>query len=160
MVSCGDLGGGTSEATDLNDPINPNIKAQVVGNSTTASGDTHAFVWQLNASGHGVMTDLGTLGGANSWAVDINNNGLIVGRAETGATYTEGGLTYNVVHACAWYNNVIYDLGIHSNFYAYDLANPFPFSEAIAVNENNRIAGNSYSPNEHYRGFVLDAVLP
>jgi probable HAF family extracellular repeat protein len=92
--------------------------------------------------------------------VDINNNGLIVGRAETGATYTEGGLTYNVVHACAWYNNVIYDLGIHSNFYAYDLANPFPFSEAIAVNENNRIAGNSYSPNEHYRGFVLDAVLP
>ena len=146
MVSCGDLGGGTSEATDLNDPINPNIKVQVVGNSTTASGDTHAFVWQLDASGHGVMTDLGTLGGANSWAVDINNNGLIVGRAETGATYSEGGLTYNVVHACAWYNNVIYDLGIHNNFYAYDLANPFPFSEAIAVNENNRIAGNSTVP--------------
>lgn len=160
MVSCGDLGGGTSEATDLNYPIDPNIKVQVVGNSTTASGGTHAFVWQLNASGIGVMTDLGTLGGANSWAVDINNNGLIVGRAETGATYTEGGLTYNVVHACAWYNNVIYDLGIHSDFYDYDLANPFPFSEAIAVNENNRIAGNSYSPNQHYRGFIIDSPVP
>ncbi len=114
MISCGDLGGTTSEATDIN-----NLD-QVIGNSTTASGDTHAFVWQLNASGHGVMTDLGTLGGANSWAVDINNNGLIVGRSETGATYSEGGITYNIVHACAWYNNVIYDLGIHSDFYAYD----------------------------------------
>ena len=153
MISCGDLGGGTSEATDIN-----NLN-QVIGNSTTASGDTHAFVWRLNA-GVGVMTDLGTLGGANSWAVDINNNGLIVGRSETGATITEGNVTYNVVHACAWYNNIIYDLGIHSDFYDYDLANPFPFSEAIAVNDNNRIAGNSYSPNAHYRGFILDAVLP
>ena len=159
MVSCGDLGGGTSEATDINE------NDVVIGNSTTASGDTHAFSWQLSA-GVGVMTDLGTLGGANSWAVDINNydngNGysLIVGRSETGATYTEGGVTYNVVHACAWYNNVIYDLGIHKDFYDYSIANPIPFSEAIAVNDNNRIAGNSYSPNAHYRGFVLDAVLP
>ncbi len=154
MVSCGDLGGGTSEATDIN-----NLDV-VIGNSTTASGNTHAFSWQLNASGQGVMTDLGTLGGANSWALDINNNGLIVGNSETGETYTEGGVTYNVVHACAWYNNVIYDLGIHSDFYDYDLANPFPFSEAIAVNDNNRIAGNSYSPNQHYRGFILDSPVP
>jgi probable HAF family extracellular repeat protein len=153
MVSCGDLGGGTSEATDIN---NSDV---VIGNSTTAGGDTHAFSWRL-VNGVGVMTDLGTLGGANSWAVDINNNGLIVGKSETGATYTEGGVTYNVVHACAWYNNVIYDLGIHSDFYAYSLANPFPFSEAIAVNDNNRIAGNSYSPNEHYRGFILDSPVP
>ena len=154
MISCGDLGGGTSEATDINETD------QVIGNSTTASGNTHAFSWQLNASGIGVMTDLGTLGGDNSWAVDINNNGLIVGRSETGETITEGGITYNVAHACAWYNNVIYDLGIHSDFYDYGLANPFPFSEAIAVNDNNRIAGNSYSPNAHYRGFILDSPVP
>ncbi len=153
MISCGDLGGGTSEATDIND------SDVVIGNSTTASGNTHAFSWQL-VGGVGVITDLGTLGGANSWAVDINDNGLIVGRSETGATYTEGGVTYNVVHACAWYNNVIYDLGIHSDFYAYSLANPFPFSEAIAVNNNNRIAGNSYSPNAHYRGFIIDSPIP
>jgi probable HAF family extracellular repeat protein len=154
MVSCGDLGGGTSEATDINN------NDRVVGHSTTASGNTHAFSWRLNDSGVGVMTDLGTLGGDNSWAVDINDNNLIVGRSETGETYTEGGLTYNVVHACAWYNNVIYDLGIHSDFYSYDLADPFPFSEAIAVNNNNRIAGNSYSPNAHYRGFIVDSSVP
>ena len=150
MHALGHLGGGTSEAMDINN------SDFVIGNSTTASGSTHAFLWTPG----GGMIDLGTLGGANSWAVDINDNGLIVGNSETGATYTTGGITYNVVHAFAWYNNVIYDLGIHSNFYSYNLANPFPFSEAIAVNNNNRIAGNSYSPNAHYRGFILDAVIP
>lgn len=150
MYPCGTLGGSTSEATDLND------FDQVVGHSTTASGATHAFVWQLDASGQGVMTDLGTLGGENSYATAINNNGLIVGYAETGAIYSQGGVTQPIVHACAWYGNVIYDLGIHNDFYTFPFVEPYPFSEAIDVNDNNRIAGNSYTINQHYRGFVLD----
>ena len=102
MRSCGHLGGGTSAATDLNDPNPmPTGVVRVVGYSTTSSGATHAFVWTAN----GGMTDLGTLGGTNSWATAINNN-LIVGYSETGATYSQGGVTKKVVHACAWYNNV------------------------------------------------------
>jgi len=154
MYPCGDLGGGTSEATDLNE------NDQVVGNSTTASGATHAFLWQLNASEEGEMTDLGTLGGTNSYAVAINNNGLIVGYSETGDTYSQGSVTQPIVHACAWYGDVIYDLGVHNDFYDYPFVQPYPFSEAIGVNDNNRIAGNSYTINSHYRGFIIDVTLP
>jgi len=150
MYPCGTLGGSTSDATDLN------IHDQVVGFSTTATGATHAFVWVLDAGGVGSMTDLGTLGGTNSWATAINDNGLIVGYAETGEIYSQGGVTQPIVHACAWYGNVIYDLGIHNDFYTYPFVEPYPFSEAIDVNDNNRIAGNSYTLNQHYRGFVLD----
>ena len=154
MYPCGDLGGGTSEATDLND------SDQVVGSSTTSNGSTHAFLWELNASGQGEMVDLGTLGGSNSYAVAINNNGLIVGYSETGETYDQGGVTASIVHACAWYGNTIYDLGVHNDFYAYPFVESYPFSEAIDVNDDNRIAGNSYTINSHYRGFIIDAVLP
>jgi probable HAF family extracellular repeat protein len=50
---------------------------QVAGSSETASGEIHAFLWE-----DGVMTDLGTLPGANTIRVNgINNRGQIVGLA-------------------------------------------------------------------------------
>lgn len=58
------------------------------------------------------------------------------------------------VHACAWCGRVICDLGVHNDFYTY------PFGKAVAVNDNNRIAGNSFAFNSHYRDFILDATLP
>jgi probable HAF family extracellular repeat protein len=68
----GTLGGDYSEAFAIN------ALGQVVGASTTASGERHAFLW---TAGH--MRDLGTLGGTSSIARDINLRGQIVGSSTT-----------------------------------------------------------------------------
>lgn len=54
-----------------------NNQGQVIGNSMYIPGDPslHAFVWNQTDG----MLDLGLLGGTMSKALDINNNGVIVG---------------------------------------------------------------------------------
>ena len=71
-VDLGTLGGETTAPTDIN------ASGQIVGASSRADGNAHAFLWQ-----NGVMTDLGTLGGATSTANGINNVGLITGSSTT-----------------------------------------------------------------------------
>jgi probable HAF family extracellular repeat protein len=51
-----------------------NARGQVVGESTTATGEQHASLWEK-----GTMTDLGTLGGCCSGANAINARGQVVG---------------------------------------------------------------------------------
>lgn len=70
MIDLGTLGGDSSVAVRIN------TRGQVIGSSTTAAGETHAFLWQ-----RGVMRDLGTMGHVNSRAVDINERGQIIGFA-------------------------------------------------------------------------------
>lgn len=74
MTDLGTLGGPTSSARAIN------ARGQVVGESTTAEGATHAFVWQ-----DGLMTDLGTLDGGNSSARVINDRGQIAGTSSSEA---------------------------------------------------------------------------
>lgn len=66
-------GGADSRAEAINDT------GQVAGNAgLNGYKRNHGFVWK-----DGQMTDLGTLGGKNSWAVAINAKGHVGGLAET-----------------------------------------------------------------------------
>ena len=84
-------GGYSSSAADVNDA------GEVVGSSTTDSGEQHAVRWR-----DGVMTDLGTLGGGYSAATAINRRGQIAG---VSATADEAW------HAFLWSDGVMTDLG-------------------------------------------------
>ena len=70
MTDLGTLGGDYSIAYGIND------MGQVVGESTTDNGQTHAFITGPDGVG---MTDLGTLGGDYSLAFGINDAGQVVG---------------------------------------------------------------------------------
>jgi probable HAF family extracellular repeat protein len=149
------LGGGTSEVSDMN-----NLD-QVVGGATTADGSVHAFLWTLGEDKRGVIRDLGTLGGRNSFATSINEAGQVVGYSETGALYQEEGIDpFPIWHAFLWDNGVMYDLGVHNDFYDYPFVQPYPFSEAVDINAGGDVAGNSITINSHYRGFYLSPVFP
>lgn len=69
ITDLGTLGGPSADARAINDA------GQVVGASTTASGDTDAFLWTASSG----MRDLGTLGGTFGRAYGINSLGHVVG---------------------------------------------------------------------------------
>jgi probable HAF family extracellular repeat protein len=55
-----------------------NNAGQIVGASIAPGFVTHAVLW----SAAGVIQDLGTLGGSNSTAIDINNPGQVIGSSQ------------------------------------------------------------------------------
>src|SRR5438128_5108116 len=79
VTDLGTLGGTFALAFRINEG------GQVVGWSTTSSGDTHAFLWRAGTG----MIDLGTLvGSTGSFAWGINDQGIVVGEIDLPSGHT------------------------------------------------------------------------
>ena len=100
-----------------------NNRGQIVGRRKGPGFPQYrAFLFE-----RGTYIDLGDLGGEESWALDINDAGQVVGWSRT-RTRT---------HAFLWENGVMTDLGTLSGF------NKGLNSEARAINANGEITGFS-----------------
>jgi probable HAF family extracellular repeat protein len=110
-------GGNWSEATGIND------SGQIVGMGDNARGANRALLWD------GSVQDLGTLGGDESEAYAIDNNGDVVGSA-----WLSGN---SGPHAFMWTNGTMRDLGnLGGNI-----------SRAHAINDAGTIVGSSLLPD-------------
>lgn len=109
ITSLGTLGGSFSFGSA------PNNRGQVTGIALNAIPDpysmlglgtqTRAFLWE-----NGVMRDLGTLGGPDSWATTMNESGQIVGWAYTNST-PNAVTGIPTQHPFLWQNGRMRDLG-------------------------------------------------
>jgi probable HAF family extracellular repeat protein len=102
MTDLGTLGGTLSGEFLLNTGASSllvNNRGQVIGQSTLAGDQVvHPFLWS-----HGVMRDLGTLGGDNGAPVWLTDNGQVVGDADLPGSQHHD--------AFLWRNGVMTDLG-------------------------------------------------
>ena len=126
MTDLGTLGGKASRPRAIND------RGQVVGESYTASGKVHAFLWR-----RGKMIDLGTLGGSDSFAAGIDEKGEVVGSSATAR---------GVQHAFLWRQGKMTDLGT--------LGPAYTSSSAVAIGANGVVVGTSYVPKVTQTGQI------
>jgi probable HAF family extracellular repeat protein len=132
VTDLGTLGGTNSQATAVSGTI-------VVGYSDTASGQTHAFAYNLGATTP-AMRDLGTLGGTSSQATAVSGT-IVVGYSTT-ATGDIHAFAYNLAAAFP----AMLDLGTLGGG---------TFSRALAVS-GNIVVGDSEMADGADRAFVYD----
>jgi probable HAF family extracellular repeat protein len=100
----------------------------------TENGNFRAFVW---TPGQGYAI-LGTLGGASSYAMAVNNEGLIAGSAQTPGGYSHAFISNGVT---------MQDLGTLGGFASY----------AYGINDAGNIVGDSWTAgNASADGFLVE----
>ena len=135
-INLGTLGGPSTVGLAVNS------FGEVAGYSLTDDGATHAFLHSGGSADYedyGNMTDLGTLGGSNSYAYGINDSAEVVGAAEIG-----GGFVY--VHAFLYTNGTMTDLGTLGG----------DESQANGINNSGQITGWAEIPGDLYTHAFLD----
>lgn len=130
MSDLGTLGGASSRAEAIN------ASGQVVGTSQTNTGDPHATLFNLGPAGEVLSRlDLGVLQGRGSSALDIADNGTIVGVSGD--------------RAFRWSGGTLVDL---NSTIAPDLS--WVLTKATAIDNAGRIAGEGRHFGQR-RGFLL-----
>ena len=121
LLDLGALSGGEPvTASAIND------RRQIVGWGPDVTGFSQAFLWD-----DGVLTNLGTLGGAESLAFDINSRGHVAGVARTAA---------NELHGFLWAHGVMRDLG--------------SVAFVTGVNNRDQVVGGAFTPLGELRAFI------
>lgn len=118
ITDLGSLGGDVTGVQDIND------RGQVVGQSDTADGRSHAFLWES-----GVMTDIGLAWGGSSVATAVNEHSQVAGVYCTSLEPPCRGFL--------WAAGVITDIG--------DLGSGI--SRIEALNERGEIVGYAKDPS-------------
>jgi len=126
IIHLGSLGGTSGRSKDIN------RLGQIVGESETNEGKTHAFFWTQKTG----MIDLGTLGGQYSWVSAINNLGEVVGYS-----YNRSGVPRCFLWTESGGMVEIDTLG--------------ECCEAMDINDLKQVVGYSERSNE-MRAFILD----
>lgn len=106
-----------------------NSAGQVVGSAPIYGVGN--YIHRATLWGGDTRTDLGTLGGNNSAAYDINTAGLIVGKSDT--------ISDTNPHATLWVDGTIIDLNLAI---AGSFDNFVTLTDAVAINDNGWIAAN------------------
>lgn len=128
MVDLGTLSLGGDPDSTLPEAINNRV--QIVGVALNAEGFPRGFLWD-----RGAMIDLGTLGGSDSAASDINDAGVIVGDASTADDLHS--------YAVRWTQGQIEYLGTLGEW-----------SQARAINNRGQVVGWSKATDGRAHAFL------
>ena len=111
-----------------------NDVGQIVGSSMTSSSATHAVLW----SSEGSIQDLGTLGGTNSAAIDINDAGLVIGSSQIAGDAATHFFLWSAVTGMVDLNTLI---GV-------------PLESIVEINDENQMIGTYETPGGETHAFL------